>query len=228
MEINPINRKRIYQHIIEQFIQHIKNGQLKVGQKLPAERALAEMFQVSRASIREAFSAMEIIGLIEVRPGEGSFITEVNIAPFINIISPLLIKNESMESELLEFRKMIELQAVELAAQKKGNGKVEILEHWIELAEKAMVNHDLSGGVKADIGFHKAIFDLTGNTILKKTAECISYLLESSVKFNREKILSNNHNSRELFEQHILIYQAIKEGNPSLSKERMKQHLSFV
>ena len=73
MDIKPINMKRIYRSIIEQFVGFIKDGKLVPGQKLPSERTLAGMFNVSRASMREAFSAMEVIGLIEVRPGEGTF-----------------------------------------------------------------------------------------------------------------------------------------------------------
>jgi len=223
MEISPISTKRIYQSIIEQFIEHIRNGKLEVGQKLPPERSLVEMFQVSRASIREAFSAMEVIGLIEVRPGEGSVITEMNIAPFINTISPLLIKNEHIENELLEFRKMIELQAVELAAKKYTHEKLSTLGKGIELAEKAIDNNDSAAGVEADILFHKSIFELTGNMILIKAAECVSCLLENSVRFNREKILSSNHDLKELFDQHLSIYKAIKEGNTQLAKERMEK-----
>ena len=101
MQINPIGMKRLYQSIVEQFVNLIKEGQLKVGDRLPPERTLAEMFNVSRASIREAFSAMEIIGLIEVRQGEGSYITDLNIGPFINTIAPLFVRNESMETDLL-------------------------------------------------------------------------------------------------------------------------------
>lgn len=55
---------------------------------------------------------MEIIGLIEVRPGEGSFVTDINIGPFINAISPLFIKNKNMEAELLELRRILEIEAV--------------------------------------------------------------------------------------------------------------------
>ena len=94
MNISPINAKKVSQLIIEQFINMIKEGKLKMGDRLPPERTLAEMFNVSRASVREAFSAMEIIGLIEVRQGEGSYITELNIGPFINTIAPLFVQNE--------------------------------------------------------------------------------------------------------------------------------------
>ncbi|MGD9155280.1 MAG: GntR family transcriptional regulator, partial [Bacillota bacterium] len=127
MEISPINSKRIYQSVVEQFVGLLKSGKMKPGDKLPPERTLAELFRVSRASIREAFSAMEIIGLIEVRPGDGSFVTDLNIAPFLNTIAPLFIKNETMETELLEFRKLLEREAVELAAMKADAAGLKLL-----------------------------------------------------------------------------------------------------
>jgi GntR family transcriptional repressor for pyruvate dehydrogenase complex len=124
MEINPINSKRIYQSVVEQFVGLLRTGKVKPGDKLPPERTLAEQFRVSRASIREAISAMEIIGLIEVRPGDGSFVTDLNIAPFLNTIAPLFVRNETMETELLEFRKLLELEAVELATLQADASKL--------------------------------------------------------------------------------------------------------
>ncbi|WHH58035.1 FadR/GntR family transcriptional regulator [Petroclostridium sp. X23] len=228
MNITPVNTRRIYQYIIEQFVELIKQGKLKVGDKLPPERTLAEMFNVSRASIREAFSAMEIIGLIEVRPGEGSFITNLNIAPFINAITPLFIKNENMEEELLEFRKMIELEAIKLVCMRSDNGSLFLLEEPIKLMEEAIDKNDVNMGVEADIKFHKAIFSLTDNFVLIKAAECVSFIFESSVRFNRSKILKDSANTKVLYNQHIQIYQAIKNKDVQLAQEIMNKHLNFV
>lgn len=226
MDIVPINQKRIYQSIIEQFVGLVKAGKLHIGEKMPPERTLAEMFNVSRASIREALRALEIIGLIEVRPGEGSFVTELNIAPFINAITPLLIKDESLEQDLLDFRKILELSAVELAAI-RGKSTVELLESLAKM--KTAIDHDdINAGAEADILFHKSIFLLSQNFILQKASECIATILESSVRFNREKILANNHNANELYHQHLGIYEAIKLRRPELAKNRMEQHLNFV
>jgi len=228
MEISPINMKRIYQSIIQQFIGLIKEGELKVGDKLPPERTLAEMFNVSRASIREAFSAMDIIGLIEVRPGEGSFVTDLNIVPFINTISPLFIRNEGMEDDLLEFRKMIELEAVKLAAEKAEDNKAILLEEPIGMMKEAIEKNDVNLGAEADIKFHKILFTLTDNFILIKAAECIGFILESSVKFNRAKILKDSSNSKVLYGQHVQIYEAVRQKNPELAQEIMERHLDFV
>ncbi len=237
MEINPINAKRNYQSIIEQFIQLIERGQVRVGDKLPPERTLAEMFAVSRASLREAFSAMEIIGLIEVRPGEGSFVTDLNIAPFINTIAPLFIRNGNMQDELLDLRRLLELEAVELAAAKAGTARdpePETAPDWAPLQASlaamadAIARNDSGAGAEADIAFHKAIFALTGNTILIKAAECISSIMEVSVRFNRTKILMDNDNARVLYTQHCQIAAAISRNQPEQAKELMRKHLNFV
>jgi GntR family transcriptional repressor for pyruvate dehydrogenase complex len=228
MEVNPISMKRIYQSIIGQFIDLIKDGKLKVGDKLPPERTLAEMFNVSRASIREAFSAMEIIGLIEVRPGEGSFVTDLNIGPFISTISPLLVSSESMDADLLDFRKLIEMEAVRLAAMKSDEAGQALLMRTIEKMEEALKENDSIMGAEADIDFHKVLFNLTGNYILIKAAECTAYLLESSVRFNRAKILTDERNAKILLDQHKEIFSAVSRRNAQEAAEIMDRHLNFV
>jgi len=228
MEVNPVSTKRIYQSIIEQFIGLIISGKLSVGQKLPPERNLAEMFNVSRTSIREAFRTMEIIGLLEVRPGDGTFVTDLKIANFINTIAPLFVRDESMEKELLEFRKLLETEAVRLAAEKATEEKILPLREAIRLMTIAIEKNDYSLGSDADIMFHREIFGLTENYILKKASECVAYILESSVKFNREKILKNTDNTKELLRQHTMIFEAVRNNDPELAVEIMKKHLEFV
>jgi GntR family transcriptional repressor for pyruvate dehydrogenase complex len=228
MEINPISSKRIYQSVIEQFIALIKSGKVKIGAKLPPERNLAELFRVSRASIREAFSAMEIIGLIEVRPGDGSYVTDLNIAPFLNTIAPLFIKNETMETELLEFRKLLELEAVELAARKAGPSGLKSLEETLARMKEAIERNDPVAGAEEDIAFHTRLVALTDNFILIKAAACVASLVASSVRFNREKILVDPDNARELYRQHYSICEAIGAQQPELARELMEKHLGFV
>ncbi|HBP64409.1 MAG TPA: GntR family transcriptional regulator, partial [Desulfosporosinus sp.] len=86
MNLKPIRTKKIYEQIVEQIGILVADGKLKPGDRLPSERELVERFQVSRASIREAISALELMGLIEVRAGEGTYIRQVNIDA---VIAPL-------------------------------------------------------------------------------------------------------------------------------------------
>ena len=228
MDVNPISMKRVYQSIIEQFIDLIKAGKLSVGEKLPPERQLAEMFYVSRASLREALRVMEIIGVVEVRPGGGTFVTDLNIVNFINTIAPLFVKTADMEKDLLEFRKLIEMEAVKLAAEKAAEGKLILLEQAIDLMKKAVENNDVAQEAEADVQFHKAIFALTDNYILIKASECIASILEISVKYSRQKILGNKEISNNLLAQHIEIYEAIRDNEVEKASTLINQHLGYI
>ena len=86
MDLTPIRTKRLYEEIVEQIRQLISDGKLKPGDKLLAERELADRFQVSRASVREAIRTLEMLGVIDIRPGEGTFIRETEAD---DIIRPL-------------------------------------------------------------------------------------------------------------------------------------------
>jgi GntR family transcriptional repressor for pyruvate dehydrogenase complex len=228
MDIKPIAPKKIYQSIIEQFVNMLKEDQIKVGDKLPSERHLAERFRVSRPSVREALRAMEMIGLIEIRPGDGVFVTDINIAPFMNAISPLMMKRKNFELELLELRRMFEVRAVELASHNITPKKEKLLAKPIEKMRKGLENSDPEAGAEGDIEFHEAIFAITDNYVLEKAAECVVTILEISVKFARSLMLEHKENSRKLFQQHEKIYEAIKAGKPAAARKAMEEHLDFV
>jgi len=228
MDIEPISNKRIYQNVIGQFVGLMRDGKLKVGDKCPSERTLAEMFRVSRASIREAFSAMEIIGLIEVRQGDGAFVTDLNIAPFLNTIAPLFVRNDAMEKDTLEFRSMLECEAVRRVAEAGLRDDVRLLDACLEDMARAVSDGNAAAGAEADIRYHKTLFAITGNFILQKSAECISYILESSVRFNRARILRDAENAGVLLEQHRRIRNAMAEGRADDAEREMRAHLDFV
>ena len=75
MEIKPIKKVTLTEQIMQQIASQIISGQLKPGEKLPTERAFAEMFEVNRGRIREALRALSLIGLVNIKPGEGSFVS---------------------------------------------------------------------------------------------------------------------------------------------------------
>jgi len=80
----PVKTKKVYEEIVEQIKKLIVDGKLQPGDKLLSERELSEKLNVSRASVREAFSALEIMGVISIRPGEGSFVQQVSYGGCLN------------------------------------------------------------------------------------------------------------------------------------------------
>lgn len=228
MNIDPVSAKRLYQSVVSQFIGLITAGQLKPGDKLPPERELAERFAVSRPSIREAFRALEIIGLIEVRPGGGTYITDLNMAPFITLISPLFFCKPNAERELLEFRQLIETEAVRLASAQQLPQGMAALRGAIGDMERALEQYEPGKGADADIRFHQAIFQCSENAVLNKVAECVFCFLENSVRFNRAVIIKDIRQSQQLLDQHRLILQAIESGQDLAAAQAMSDHLRFA
>src|ERR1051326_3600983 len=90
MDIEPIKSTRIYEEIVRQIKTMISEGRLKSGDQLPPERDLAEKFVVSRTSVREALRALESVGLIEIRPGEGAFVKEVSVEALVEPLALVL------------------------------------------------------------------------------------------------------------------------------------------
>jgi DNA-binding FadR family transcriptional regulator len=118
MGIEPIKSTRIYEEIVRQIKGMIGEGRLKSGDQLPPERDLAEKFIVSRTSVREALRALESVGLIEIRPGEGTFVREVSVDALVEPLALVLVSQREMIGELFEARRLLEPAIAGLAARR--------------------------------------------------------------------------------------------------------------
>jgi GntR family transcriptional repressor for pyruvate dehydrogenase complex len=218
----------MYVAIIDQVVGLIRDGSLAIGDKLPAERELAQLFGVSRPSVREALTAMEIIGLVEIRPGGGTYIAGLNMAPLVNVVSPLLAVQPNFETEILELRRMLDTEAAELAARRVTPEQADALEQAVTQMQAAVEQDDSERGAGADIRFHELIYHAGGNTVLKTAADYVVTIIEMSIKEARELILGKPQNAVELLEQHKRILAAIKRNDPEKAARAMRDHLDYV
>ncbi len=228
IKVQPVKTKKVYRVIIEQILEMIRTGELSVGEKLPPERQLAEMFHVSRPSVREALRVMEVMGLLDRRPGGGSVVTDLNIGELLNMLSPIFLKRGGLAIELVELRYLLETRAAELAARNITPEKALSLEGCVERMASAADDGDPEAEARADIEFHETIFSLTENYVLQEAARFVTTLLESSVRFGRRVILEGGYENRELLEQHRRILAAIAAGEPELSRAAMETHMNLV
>src|SRR6266571_2736546 len=116
IELGPIKSTRIYEEIVRQVKQLIAEGRLKSGDRLPPERELAEKFVVSRTSVREALRALESLGLIEIRAGEGTFVRQVSVDALVGPLALMMTSQREAIGELFEARRVLEPAIVALAA----------------------------------------------------------------------------------------------------------------
>lgn len=222
----PVKTKKVYEEIIEQIKNLIVEKKLQPGDKLLSERELSEKLSASRASVREAFSALEMMGIISIRPGEGSFVRQVS---FEGILEPLsfLLKVETNDiMQLLEVRKILEAETAALAANRA------LPENLLELeaALSTMVEEAKRGevGDMADANFHFAVAKAANNAVLVKVMNTISDLMNTSFRAARQKIFLLENMPSMIYQSHCRIYEAIRDKNAPLARTRMRDHLALV
>jgi DNA-binding FadR family transcriptional regulator len=157
MAFRVIEPRRLYQEIALQIRAHIKSGDFPIGSQLPAERDLAQQFKVSRPSVREALIALEVEGLVDVRPGAGVFVCEPQ-RPF-----PYHASNEG-PLEIMRARIVIEGETAAMAARQMGDTDIEELKRILQTMDpdpKVQESY-----LPADRAFHVYIAEKAGNSVL--------------------------------------------------------------
>src|SRR5699024_3513356 len=162
--IKKVKRVPISQNVTKQLIVLIMSGELATGEKLPSERKLMDYFDIGRSSLREAIKAVEVLGLIEVRVPEGTFVTD-NLGEFFTKHLALMSKIglDNIE-ELIEARLTIEAQIAVIAAQKATDEDIETLENIMK-----QLNNSLDDNQKFqqwDLAFHKTLAEMSRNSFL--------------------------------------------------------------
>lgn len=221
----PIKNKKVYEQVIEQIQAMIMEGKLKKGDKLLSERELAEQLQVSRPSIREALRALEIIGLIETRQGEGNFISGSVENSFFQPLSVLFMLNNGRSKDILELRVIIEVQIAGLAARRMTDEHKRELEELMSKLREAETEEE---SARIDKALHYKIAMITENYLLISLLQAISSLMESFIGNARIMILKNTESKNLLTEQHQRICCALIAEDSLEAERAMEEHLESI
>jgi GntR family transcriptional repressor for pyruvate dehydrogenase complex len=212
--------------IVEQIRDLIKEGRLKPGDKLPPEQILAEKFGTSRPSVREALSALEILGITESRGGKGNFIKDNPDTPLYEQGFRELEEEES-PFEILEARKAVETEIVGLAAKKATKEDIVSIRESLDKMKSAMTN--IPGIMEFDREFHINIAKAAHNSLLFSMMTYLADLLKEKLWINlKEKSWSIPGRPQKYFEEHTEIFCAIKNKDSEDARKRMYDHLAGV
>lgn len=221
----PIKNTKVYEQVVIQIKKMIIDGTLKKGDKLPTERELAEQLQVSRTSVREAIRALEVIGLVESRQGAGNYIRDTFESSLFEPMSMMFLLEESNPREIVELRKVLEIETVVLAASRITKEELAYLEQLLEEMRKSNTEEV---NVVLDKKFHYSIARASKNLLIINVLQVISQLIDDLIKGSREKILSIEENRIKLTQQHELIYNALKNGDTKGAFEAMNGHFRLI
>ncbi|TKC18097.1 FadR/GntR family transcriptional regulator [Robertmurraya kyonggiensis] len=219
-----IKREKVSSLVLEELKKMIKSGEFPYNSKLPSETELAKMFGVSRSPVREALSVLAASGLIESTQGGGSWVREVNLAEMLEHVQFEMVKVQQVQ-DLLEMRTIIESEAAFLAAKRYKPQDIVDLEEALEAFRKASEDQ-FKIGYEEDYAFHRIIVRAAYNPFLTQTMENVSELHVKSLMFSLEKNLGWEEKRKEVFTEHVNIFNAIKNGDGIAARTAVIEHLT--
>lgn len=222
---SPIKNTKVYEQVMDQIKEMIDNGVLKKGDKLPSERDLVEELQVSRASIREALRALEVIGLIECRQGEGNFIKSSFQDNLFEPLSIMYMLEGTNPGDILELRKIMEVEAAGLAAKRITEEQLAELKEIMERFENCK-DEELNAMIDKEL--HYKIAECSGNVLIFNILRTVSLLVDDFIKDARRLIIADQDKKKMLLLQHKDIYLAVEMHSSVAARKAMRQHLDYT
>ncbi len=223
--IEPIRRSRLSQKIVLQICDLIRNGQIVPGNRLPSERELAERLQVSRASLREALSALEISGLIETRHGGGTYVRDFYEFGVTSPLALVLSTSNELVNDLWEVRLIFEPAVAARAAVRANASEIETMRDILRRHAEYLDRVDGSDLlVDLDRTFHITVARASRNQVSVRVLQLTNELLADS----RRNFISTPERRNQTYIRHTEILTAIENRNPGAARHAMLTHLEEI
>ncbi len=225
---NKVQVPRISDAVASTLERRILEGSLKPGDRLPPERELATELGVSRPSLREAIQKLASKGMVQSRQGGGTFVTAALESSFFDPWQDMMGSYPNLREDMLEFRRMIEGQAAEWAAERATDADLLRLEQSFNALQATFQNDDTEKRSDADIAFHQAIGDASHNVLVGHLSAALLRLMHDNIRLNLGELKMVPAASQLLMSQHAAIHSAIVEKKPQAARSAAETHIDFV
>ena len=219
--VQPVKRDRLYQGIVQQIEGLLERGELKPGDQLPPERQLAEQFQVSRASVREALRSLELLGIVETRAGGGTFVRQAQPDDLARPLQSLITRGHTL-TDVIDVRGLVEPAVAERAAQNITKEEIAELRQIIAAQERKVAAGEPY--VEEDTRFHEVIGQAARNELLVTVLGVIWDVLRAS----REEWLLTEKRAHGSIEAHRRILAALEQHDPTAARTAAADHIQAV
>ncbi|WP_208543459.1 FadR/GntR family transcriptional regulator [Rathayibacter sp. VKM Ac-2801] len=216
--VNIVHNEPPSNEIARAVLDYILSGQVGPGEKLPSERQLSESFGVGRSVIREALKSLGLLGLIEFRHGGGTYFRGANSDLLPRVIEWGLLLGERHTIDLVEARQHIEKVTAGLAASRRSEQDLANIENKFA-AMQAVTSSD--EWVNADVDFHLAIADASGNTVLANMLKSISSLLRVWI----HRVMDEESSFERAIREHEPVLAAIRNRDSTAAGAAMESHM---
>lgn len=217
--VTPVTRTKLTASVFEQLLSYVVNGRWKPGECIPPERELCQQLGIARTSLRESLKAMELIGMLDSRVGDGTF-----VCPRSEFLSrPLLWAFTGTDhdelKDVMEARTIIEENLAGLAAQRASEEQIQEIGKAVQLMRDSIARGDSI--LEADMAFHLAVSAAAQNGVLQNAVQLLRNLMRQWLSL---KLLIPGVEPTVL-KRHISIYRAIAGRKPSAARNAMRLHL---
>lgn len=217
--LGRVPRQRLYEQIAQQLFEHISEGGLQPGDRLPPERELAARLRVSRASLAQALVALEVLGVIDVRHGDGAVVMEHSSDR--QVVAALRAHHDRLP-EVLEARAALEVKLASLAAARRTEADLTAIDATLDAMEQDVAAG--GRGVDGDERFHAAVTAAGHSALLARLMHEISDLVRES----RLESLAQPGRPADSLAGHRRIARAIREQDPTEAAAAMAAHIELV
>ena len=221
-KFQPVRRTRVYEAAAAQIQKQIADGVLRPGDRLPAERELAEAFGVSRASVRDAIRVLELAGLVVPRQGEGTVVRELTLDTVISPLASVLLRRKDLLADLLDARRIIEPALAYRAAQHASDEDIQAMDEILQ--RQAAKVREGQPAIDEDTAFHYRLATAARNQVILKVMDVLMDLLREG----RARSLQAQGRPQRSLEGHRRILAAMRRRDPEAAQRAMEQHLKEI
>lgn len=225
MPFENIQKLSTPQMVAEQILRRIESGELAAGQRLPAQRDLAERLAVGRSSIREAINALVVMGYLEVRHGSGTYVRADPPALDASLQQLTAAFKAVSLLDLMEIREVLECQSAALAAERADSNHLRRLRRIMDQVEATRGDYHIF--LKADIDFHACLAEATGNPVIEEMTKLILDKLVRHHQLLRTDKLSSHYREHSIRSAREIV-RAVENANAEEAARWMKIHLSAI
>jgi DNA-binding FadR family transcriptional regulator len=214
--------------VVTQIERAVATGRFTPQRRLPAERALAERYGVSRATVREATARLVARGLLQRRRGDGTYVLPESDRRMAEVWLDMVQRHPALQGDLIEFRAMLEARAAELAAQRRTADDCARLRAAHAAVDAAYAGGDRDAQIGADVAFHRAIADATHNPVFSYLTASLLKVLHEHVQLSLAGLQPRSGTAQQLRVQHDALLAAIVDGDAPRARAAAGLHMDFV
>jgi GntR family transcriptional repressor for pyruvate dehydrogenase complex len=213
-----------YTKVIEYIKKQIREGELKIGGRLPAERELSEMLGISRNSVREAIRTLDIMGVISSQQGAGNYLTGNFEGNLVESLSMMFLLNQINYQQISQLRRALEMQAIELAIDNITEEETGQLKEIISRLEHVKEESNII----LDKQLHYNIALASRNVLIIDILQALSELMDQFITDLRREILSYEDSRERLHEAHIEMVKSIVTKDKQLAYYAINKHFGII